>query len=154
MNYRDTSQPSKSRIGSWIGNFFIFLVSAAVVLVILRWRNNRQQARVVTNEPLPVVRVQVLNGCGVSGMAGKLRDHLMRYQVDVRETGNTRIKLPETVVMDRVADRHKAESVARLIGVDPGHVIQQINKSLIDIDVTIIIGKDYRACFDGIMPVE
>jgi hypothetical protein len=154
MDTRNTHNAPKIPIGSWGLNALVFLLSAALVVVIIRWKNQQHRTQVPAGGALPTVRVQVLNGCGVSGVAGVLREYLMRYQVDIRETGNTRLGMPETVVMDRVGDRKKAEAVARLIGVDENHVIQQINKSLIDIDVTVIIGKDYRARFKGILPLE
>jgi hypothetical protein len=70
--------------------------------------------------------------------------------VDVRETGNAGYVLPDCVVLDRIGDRLRADRIARLVGLPDDRVIQQLNRALVDIDVTVIIGKDYRKYFTSL----
>jgi len=98
-----------------------------------------------SEKPMPVerkvVRVEVLNGCGIAGLAKKITDFLRIKGFDVVNVGNAEsFEFPETIVVDRVGDMASAWSVARAIGVN--NVIQQRDTDLL-LEVTIILGKDY-----------
>jgi hypothetical protein len=97
-----------------------------------------------------VYTVQVLNGCGVKGVAERFTDFLRKSGFDVKEYGNYSplgigdsyyFDIRETIVIDRSGEYAPAKIIANSIGTE--NVIKQISKDLL-IDVTVIIGKDYK----------
>ncbi len=91
-----------------------------------------------------VIQVEVLNGCGVSGIADKFMDLLREKKFDVVNLGNYRsFDIDKTIVIDRSGKIKNAEYLAEVIGIDKWNVIQQKNKNYF-LDVSLIIGKDYN----------
>ena len=90
------------------------------------------------------VRISILNGCGSSGIATIWKDKLRKMNLDVRETGNTDKKYVKTVILSRIEDMRYAKQLARSLGVGSENVVMQLNKDLVDIDLTIIIGSDHK----------
>lgn len=90
------------------------------------------------------IQVEVLNGCGVSGVAEKLTDYLRTNNIDVVNLGNYRsFEIENSIIIGRNEKIQNAEIVAGLVGLDEQSVIQQINPDYL-LDVTFILGKDYR----------
>jgi hypothetical protein len=105
-------------------------------------------------KPPTSVTMQVLNGCGDNGAAGKLAEALLpgdSSQVyDIIEKGDTRLATFEkTTVVDRRGAEpsgisEKARGVARRLGIPETDVILlRLDENLLNIDVTVIAGKDY-----------
>ena len=90
------------------------------------------------------VRISVLNGCGIPGLAAKWKDKLRDLNFDVRETGNSRIEYDKTIILSRSEDMTYANYLAQTIGISNENVLMQLNKDLVDIDLTIIVGSDYK----------
>lgn len=92
-----------------------------------------------------IIQVEVLNGCGISGVADKFTEFLRKNNFDVVQMGNYRsFDVDKTLVIDRTGNKINADKVANALGVDSKNVIQQINKDYF-LDVTIIIGKDFNS---------
>ena len=90
------------------------------------------------------IQVEVLNGCGVSGVADKLTDYLRANRIDVVNLGNYRsFEIENSIVIGRNNKVKNAELIAALVGLDENSIIQQINPDYL-LDVTFILGKDYR----------
>lgn len=90
------------------------------------------------------IQVEVLNGCGVSGIADKLTDYLRVNKVDVVNLGNYRsFEIENSIIISRNGKIKNAEKVAALVGLDENSIIQQLNSDYL-LDVTFILGKDYR----------
>lgn len=93
------------------------------------------------------MQIEVLNGCGVDGVADMFTDSLRMKNIDVVNTGNYRsYNIDNSIVIDRTGNIMNAEYVAKVIGIDNKQVIQQKNKNYF-LDVTLIIGKDYKQLF-------
>jgi hypothetical protein len=91
-----------------------------------------------------VIQIDVLNGCGDAGMASRCTAFLRARGFDVVEIKNYKtFDLEKTFVIDRAGDRENAERVAHALGVREGNVVQQINQDYY-VDVSVVIGKDYR----------
>ena len=88
------------------------------------------------------VRVDIRNGCRVSGIAGRWKARLRKKKYDVRDTGNYK-SVSRSTVISRISDMSYAYELADKLGISHKNVIQQINRSIVDVDVTLIIGKDY-----------
>ena len=90
------------------------------------------------------IQVEVLNGCGVSGVAEKLTDYLRIHNIDVVSLGNYRsFDIENSIIIGRNEKIRNAEIVAAIVGLDNQSIIQQINPDYL-LDVTFILGKDYR----------
>jgi hypothetical protein len=95
------------------------------------------------------MQIEVLNGCGVDGVADMFTDYLRTKNFDVVNTGNYRsYNIDNSIVIDRTGNIINAEYLAEVIGIDNRQVIQQKNKNYF-LDVTLIIGKDYRQFFQN-----
>lgn len=90
------------------------------------------------------IEVEVLNGCGVIGMAGEFADYLRRKGYDViRFTNAQRYDYPRTLVVNRGTDFDRARLVAQTLGVESNAVENMPDPSL-QLDVTIVLGQDYN----------
>ncbi len=90
-----------------------------------------------------IIQVEVLNGCGVGGIADRFTDFLRNNKFDVVNMGNyIRFDLDETIVIDRTGNKANALFVAKALGVKSENVIQQLNNDYF-LDVSIVIGRDY-----------
>ena len=87
-----------------------------------------------------VIRVQVLNGSGESGVALRAASHLRDGGFQVVEVGNAdRSDYFETLVVSRREDMTPATTVAQYLGTPP--VIRQVLDSD-EADVTLVLGND------------
>ena len=105
----------------------------------------------LTVDPVPpveekVITVEVLNGCGVQGLANDITQYLRNKKFDVVDWGNYEggWELEQTLVLDRVSLESKyAKKVAKALGVNKNQVTPNLEKSL-QLMVTVIIGTDYK----------
>ena len=104
-----------------------------------------------THPPKPqveekVITVQVLNGCGVQGLANDITQYLRNKNFDVVDVGNYGggWDLEQTLVLDRVSLESKyAKKVAKELGVNKNQVTPNLEDS-VQLMVTVIIGTDYK----------
>ncbi len=90
-----------------------------------------------------IIQVEVLNGCGVGGIADRFTDFLRNNKFDVVNMSNyIRFDMDETIVIDRTGNKANALFVAKALGVKSENVIQQLNNDYF-LDVSIVIGRDY-----------
>ena len=99
--------------------------------------------------PAQLVRVQVLNGCGVPGMAGTFADKLRLasnrdFEFVVVDQGNfATFDVTETLILDRGASMDAALEIASLYGLPRDRVMQQsLTDNILDIEVSILLGSD------------
>ena len=91
-----------------------------------------------------VIQVEVLNGCGASGVAEKFTDYLRKEKFDVVQMGNyVSFDIDKSMVIDRTGNRANAEKVAAALGIENKNVILQKNDDSF-LDVSVVIGKDYK----------
>ena len=88
---------------------------------------------------VPVI-VEVLNGCGVSGVADKVAAKLRGEDFDVMFVGNADdFNYEESLIVDRSGACSKAITVARALDVE--NVVQQVRESFF-VDVSVVVGSD------------
>ena len=88
---------------------------------------------------VPVI-VEVLNGCGVGGIAENVAEGLRSQGFDIMFVGNADdFDYEDTLVVDRSGDRDKARAVAMALG--ESEMIRQV-RSAFFVDVTVIVGSD------------
>jgi len=90
-----------------------------------------------------VIQIDLLNGCGASGVATSFRDYLRARGYDVVEMRNYKsFDVDQSLVVDRTGSLVNAEKVAYALGVKKSNIIQQINPDYF-VDVSVVIGKDF-----------
>ncbi len=90
------------------------------------------------------IQIEVLNGCGVAGVADTLTDYLRNHNFDVVQIGNyISYDVEKSIVIDRTGNMVNAYKVADTLGIDHKNVIQQMNSNYF-LDVSLIIGKDFN----------
>jgi hypothetical protein len=99
-------------------------------------KNSKTQAK--------IVQLEVMNGCGISGVAERFTNFLRQKNFDVVQVGNyMSFDIDKSIVIDRIGNKANAFKVADALGIDRKHVIQQINNDYF-LDVSLIIGKDFN----------
>jgi hypothetical protein len=96
-----------------------------------------------------IIQMEVLNGCGVDGVAQKFTDYLRKDNFDVVNVSNYFLNniivndISHTLVIDRLGNKANAIKVAEALGIKKENIIEQINNNYF-LDVTLIIGRDFN----------
>ncbi len=91
-----------------------------------------------------IIQVDVRNGCGVSGLAGRMTDYLRSYGFDVVEHGDhTSFDVQQTIIIDRIGNLDAAKQVALALGLTEDRIVQEVRTDYF-LDVSVIIGMDYQ----------
>ena len=130
-------------------NIVIFLLAAIIIYITysigskLSDGDKKEADQKTVQVASEVIQVQILNGCGVAGVADRFTDFLRLKGFDVVDRGNyTSFDVEKTLIIDRLGNMANAGKTAEILGADKSAVIQQLNEDYF-LDVTIIIGKDY-----------
>ncbi len=139
----------KASVNSFVLNILIFLLLTVIIYLsysLFIKLNNSEVTEIELRDNgkrAEIIQVEVLNGCGVSGIADRFTDYLRANDVDVVKTGNyIQFDIDETIVIDRIGNKANSDYVAELLSVKLGNSITQINNDYF-VDVTVIIGRDY-----------
>lgn len=129
-------------------NSFILLLGILIFFltfsIFSRLSNSSEPKESAANKTSVVIQVEVLNGCGASGVAEKFTDFLRKEKFDVVQMGNyISFDIDNSLVIDRTGNRANAEKVAAVLGIDNKNVIMQKNDDSF-LDVSVVIGKDYK----------
>lgn len=94
-----------------------------------------------TLPPAAPVRIEVLNGAGVGGLARDATQRLRAGGFDVVFFGNAgRFDHTRSVVLDRTGDPARARAVAAALGIDS---IATALDSTLFLDATVVLGADW-----------
>ena len=151
---RPQKPPKNINLKTSASNFFynLIIVFLGAIIIFLSYslylkiKDREYAERELANKKLaaPIVQVEVLNGCGISGVAEKFTDYLRSNHFDVVQTGNyISFDVSKSMVIDRTGNKANAVKVADALGIDHKNIIQQINNDYI-LDVSLIIGKDFK----------
>jgi len=92
-----------------------------------------------------VIQLEVLNGCGVPGLANEFTSTLRKSGFDVVETGNFKnFDMQNTVVIARTFDAENARRVAKALGISSEHVFIEASEDFY-LDATVVIGSDFKS---------
>ncbi len=147
---RESSQKLKNTFLNIFYNVLIVVLSVLVVYmsysIYLKLFGNTEELNTNIEQGVPsdIIQVEVLNGCGVNGVADTFTDYLRKNKFDVVNTDNYKsFNELNTMVIDRIGNMANAKKVAESLGVPEGSYFEQINNNYF-VDVTVIIGKDYH----------
>ena len=85
------------------------------------------------------IRVVVLNGTGIDGLAARTAETLVRHGYEVLDVANAERKTASTLILDHRGQTRRAQRVSSLLG---GAVISAAPDADNPADVTIILGDD------------
>ena len=95
-------------------------------------------------EPTRPVRVEILNGCGIPRLASRFAEVLRAKGYDVRDTRNAdHLNYSKSLIYDRTNLQGQALRMAEFLSIPTDRVLDRPNPQLVDIDLTLILGKDY-----------
>lgn len=153
-HYKRRKQP-KFDLQKWLLNVVIFCLAIVVVGFIFSMGKRfsdapaKVQLSQVSSMPSapatarfqPIV-VEVLNGCGTSGIAQQFTNYLRQEGFDVIYTGNADHQNYNATIMIEHTDQNKMAGLNAVLLLEAGRLYTKIDSS-VQADVTLIIGKDY-----------
>jgi hypothetical protein len=152
-NFSEDINQSDSLLSKNKNHFFIIItIILFVFMVFLSYSllknlgifDSGQKQEIKPKNVQQLIQVEVLNGCGVSGIGDKFTDLIRSKGFDVVKTGNyISFDIDQTFIVDRVGKENIAYKVADSLGIDKKNIIEQINKQYF-LDLTIVIGKDFN----------
>ena len=105
----------------------------------------RLAIEVYEQNPIKDIKVEVLNGCGIKGIAAKASDFLRQQQVDVARSDNAdKYDYLQTTIIGRNENFESLKIVAESLGLsveNKTNIKHEPDESL-GVDVTVILGKD------------
>ncbi|MEK7818695.1 MAG: LytR C-terminal domain-containing protein [Bacteroidota bacterium] len=143
------TQDSNSSQNSNQYNFLIYLFVAVFSIVIgvevwgfFKYDNTKKDE--IENSSNEIIQVDVLNGCGVSGVGQKMTDRLRDGGFDVVASGNYKnFLIEETFIIDRVGLDESAKNIASVLNLGNEKIIREINPGYF-VSFSIVVGKDYK----------
>ena len=99
---------------------------------------------------LQVVRLQVLNGCGIDGLAARIGSQLNGVTdgrleirvIDSEDIGQRKVK--RSFIVSRTENTDVAGELAYRLGLDPANVIYEpLENNIRQITATLVLGDDY-----------
>lgn len=120
----------------------VLLVALSTRIIYPRIFNQRAEAK--SQLISEIIQIEVLNGCGIAGIANAYTGVLRSNGFDVVETGNfDHFDLKETIVISRSGVLDNARRVASALGIKEINVIREESPDYF-LDVTVVIGHDYE----------
>ena len=105
----------------------------------------RLAIEVYEQNPIKDIKVEVLNGCGIKGIAAKASAFLRQRQVDVVRSDNAdKYDYLQTTIIGRNENFESLKIVAKSLGLsveNKTNIKHEPDESL-GVDVTVILGKD------------
>ena len=131
----------------------VLIGSAAYKFVIKQKKFVRQQSAIVNKKkskpvkPIPSarkIRVEILNGCGVPGLAMSFAKYLRKHDLDVVDTRNySSFNVRNTLIIDRTSKYlQNAKRVAKILGIKDSYLQPKLNPDL-QVEVTVVLGADF-----------
>jgi hypothetical protein len=105
----------------------------------LQTERSQLESHLISN----VIQIEVLNGCGIPGIATRYTNLLRRAGFDVVESGNFEsFEVKESFVIDRIGNIENARTVARAIGIPETRIIREVSPHFY-LDASVVIGADF-----------
>ncbi len=97
-----------------------------------------------------IVRVQILNGCGIKGLAERTGDIIRNIEnqsirFDVVEVKNAPVfGFDRTLVVSRKTDDRGAQLMAEQLELPNPVLTERLARNPLEIDVTLVVGSDFE----------
>lgn len=128
--------------------FLSILLFALVIALLLRIVYPRIQSNRAAQDPIlisEIIQLEVLNGCGVPGIATRFTSALRSYGFDVVESGNfDNFDMNESILISRNGNMENAKRVAEALGMPDERILLEKSTEFY-LDATLVIGSDYQS---------
>jgi len=103
-------------------------------------------------QPSPMIhtiQVEILNGCGINGVAKIFQSILRDNGIDVVNTENYVVRgkvfwnVDKTFVIDQIGVAEQAKSIAKILQIPLTNIESRENPAAI-YDISVVVGKDYK----------
>ena len=145
-NGKSSSGTNELFLNAAIGflSVLLLVLIAALFTRIVYPRIFNERAELESELISEIIQIEVLNGCGISGIANSYTGLLRKNGFDVVETGNFEtFDLQETLIISRSGVMDNAYRVANALGVSEQNVIRESSPDFY-LDVSVIIGHDFE----------
>ncbi len=130
-----------------MSNFLTLIIVSGILGIAVFLGTERRSGQVLKLKEQNTVsvphigKIEILNGCGIEGAAGKVANYLRSDNFDIKSVGNAETwNYPFTIVISRTPDTTVASQVASSLNTDKMIVIRNNDQMH---DVTVIIGPDF-----------
>ena len=130
-----------------IAVLFVFVL---VYVVSMSIRVSQGVSRTLQS-PEHVVRLQILNGCGITGLASRFADGLSKYEdndleIQVVDTDNFEInKVSHSFIISRLEDKSVATMLATKLGLPSEEIsYKPLENNYRHVSATLVIGEDWE----------
>jgi len=95
------------------------------------------------------LQIEILNGCGVNGIARRATNFSRNHDLDVVSMGNYRkenrdyFKVQETQVIGWIEDRHAIEKIAGIFGISKSNISMKKDRNK-QLAASVVLGADYK----------
>lgn len=128
--------------------FLSVLLALLILALLFRLAYPRIESQRAVDDPVlisDIIQLEVLNGCGVPGVAGRFTTALRRYGFDVVESGNfDNFEMEETILISRNGNMRNATRVARALGIPEERILIEVSPDFY-LDATLVIGADFES---------
>jgi len=128
--------------------FLSVLLFVLLIALLLRVVYPRIQSERAAEDPIlisNIIQLEVLNGCGIPGIATRFTSTLRSYGFDVVESGNfDNFEMTETILISRNGNMQNASRVARALGIPEERILLEKSADFY-LDATLVIGSDYQS---------
>ena len=151
MKKQKDQENTKESIQKWLFNIVIFCIAIVIIGFMIstsdRIINNEEKIELSKSETIEhqydTVMIEVLNGCGVPGLANKYSNYLRQQGIDVVYVGNAEsMDYDSTRIIQRVDDQKKCHQLLKVLQVSKDR-IKDSETDAPYTDFSLIIGKDY-----------
>lgn len=143
----NTSEQEGFLLNAAIG-FLSVLLFVLIIALLFRVVYPRIQSERAAVDPVlisNIIQLEVLNGCGVPGIATRFTTTLRGYGFDVVESGNfDNFDMAETILISRNGNMQNANRVARALGIPEDRILLEKSTDFY-LDATLVIGSDYQS---------
>lgn len=143
---KESSGTNELFLNAAIGFLSVLLIVlvAALFTRIIYPRIFNERAELQSELISEIIQIEVLNGCGITGIANSYTGLLRKNGFDVVETGNFEtFDLQETIIISRSGVMDNAYRVANALGVAQENVIRESSPDFY-LDVSVVIGHDFE----------
>lgn len=120
----------------------ILIISLITSIIFPKIETTRVQtgAELVTD----IIQIEVLNGCGIPGIATRFTESIRGYGFDVVETGNfDNFDVSNSFIISRGGTIGNAKRVANALGIPENQILIEASPDFY-LDVTLVIGSDFE----------
>lgn len=143
QDFSNTKQLFLNASIGFLGVLLSILIIGLIIRIIFpKIETTRVQvdAELVTD----IIQIEVLNGCGIPGIATRYTETIREYGFDVVETGNfDTFDVVNSFIISRGGTIDNAKRVANALGIPENQILIETSPDFY-LDVTLVIGSDFE----------